>query len=156
MDGLLRICCNCHRNTGGSCHLHTATDDVQDNSPDAVGMSFSSDGTESMIAPQSSHPDTEPHCCMLHTSGASCAYLGIATNEMLLHLNVSVSGLSCTVPGAAGVADVGCGHTSTFGHSSICKTGGSCCFQLRFCHQLGSRAFDFESTLSRCMSFADA
>jgi len=151
----LRICCSSHRNTGGSSHLYTATGGVEDNSPAAVGMSFGSDGTGSMIVPQSSHLDTEPHCCMLHTSGASCACSGIAISGMLLHWTKSASGLSCTAPGTAGVADVGCGHTSTFGRSSICKTGGSCRFQLRFCHQLGSRAFDFEYTLSHCMSFAD-
>lgn len=107
----LRVCGGSHRNTGGSSHLYAATEDVEDVGHHAVGMSFSSDGTESMIVPQSSHPDTEPHCCMLHTSGASCTCSGIATSGMLLFMSVSLSGLSCTAPGAAGVADAGCGHS---------------------------------------------
>lgn len=151
----LRICCSGHRNTDYY-HLYAATEDVAVNTPDAVGMSSSSDGTESVIAPQSSPLDTEPHCCMLHTSGASCACSGIANSEMVPHWSMSVSGLSCIVHSAGSTADAGCGYASTFVHSSICKTGDGCCFQLRFCHRSGSRAFDFECTLSRCMSVVDA
>jgi hypothetical protein len=127
----LRICCSSRRNSAGSCRVSTAAEDVEHNGPDAAGMSFGSDGTGSIDAPQSSHLDTEPHRCALRTSGASCACSGIATSGMAPHSSVSASGLSGTAPG---IAAVGCGHKSTFGHFGIFRKAGSCCFQLRFCH----------------------